>query len=210
MKTLLILATLLCVSPALAQTPPAKRFVPTGDLQGDLQRARSDPATPAGASDAGAKIFAVLAKPFQDLADFIAGDIEAAANLAVEIPELQDTNGQACWTAMGAAGKVFKAHPVPVTFRAATDIQALRLLILTTNKLCANPACTIVFSDLANVAQTASPLPLPIPSISQLCSKIAQLAPMLPASALPASALPASALPASALPVAPASKPATP
>ncbi len=130
------------------------------------------------------RIFAALAEPFKKLADFVGQDLEAAATLAVAIPTLQDTNGQACWIAMKDFGEVVQAHPVPLTFRAATDLQALRLLTMTANKLCANPACTIIFSDLANTAQTASPIPLPIPSLSQLCSKVAQLSPMLPKEAL--------------------------
>ncbi len=132
-----------------------------------------------------AKVFAALAEPFQKLAEFIGSDLDEAARLSVAIPGLQDTNGQACWIAMGDFGKIVKEHPVPLTFKAATDIQALRLLVLKSNQLCSNPACTIVFADLANVAQTAAPIPLPIPALSQICSKIGQLAPMLPAAALP-------------------------
>jgi hypothetical protein len=121
-----------------------------------------------------------LAKPLQDLADFINGDALGAIKLATEIPELQDPNGAACWSGFQTATKVFTAHPVPLTLKLMTDHEALRLLIMSANRLCANTACTVVFADAANIAQTASPIPLPIPSLQGLCSKIAQLAPPIP------------------------------
>lgn len=118
-----------------------------------------------------------LAGILTDLANFIGDDATAAAALAVEIPELQDVNGQACWLAMQVTGKVFKAHPVPATLKLMTDHEAVRLLVMSANKLCANTACTVVFADAANVTQAASPITLVIPSLQQVCSKIAQLAP---------------------------------
>jgi hypothetical protein len=131
--------------------------------------------TPAGLSG----IANPLAKPLQDLATFISGDAQGASALAVAIPELQDLNGKACWDAMQLATKVFDAHPVPATLKLMTDHEALRLLIMATNKLCVNTACTVVFADAANIAQTASPIPVPIPSLQSLCSKVAELAPTI-------------------------------
>lgn len=139
-----------------------------------------------------------LAKPLQDLATFITSDATAAITLSTAIPELQDPNGGACWVGFETAAKVFTAHPVPLTLHAMTDVEALRLLIMASNKLCANAACTVVFADLSNVAQTASPIPLPIPSLQALCSKIAQLSPPIPG--LPAIVSPAEPITPSAAP----------
>lgn len=142
-----------------------------------------------------------LAKPLQDLADFISGDASGAIQLAMQIPELQDPNGAACWGAMVTATKVFQAHPVPLTLKLMTDHEAVRLLVMSANKLCANTACTVVFADATNIAQTASPTPIAIPSLQTLCSKVAQLAPPIPELVLPA------VPPATQAPAAPAEAP---
>ena len=143
----------------------------------------------AASTDLGAKILADLSAPFLALANFIAKDADGAAKLAVSIPNLQDTNGQACWIAMKDAGAIFQAHPLPLTGAAMTDLEALRLLQMTANKLCSNAACTVVFADLANAATQAAGavnpinVPLNIPSLGTICAKIPQLQPTLPASA---------------------------
>ena len=154
-------------------------------------------ATPAQTQSLQSQILAELSKPFVDIANFINSDAVGAATLSVEIPTLQDTNGQACWAAMQEAGAIFKAHPVPLTGSAMTDIEALRLLAMTTNKLCANAACTVVFADVSNIATAAiGTVPnmsaINIPSLQSLCAKVPQIAPMLPVSAtVPPTAAPA-------------------
>ena len=132
-------------------------------------------------------VMSALAKPFQDLADFIAGDADGAATLATLIPGLQDVNGKACWVKMQNAGAVFKAHPVPLTLKLITDFEALRLLQMTANDLCSYTPCTVVSSDTANlVTGVASAVggalasSLQIPSLTTLCSRIPQIAPQLP------------------------------
>lgn len=137
------------------------------------------------ATDPLAGIMSAISKPFKDLADFIAGDAEGAAALSVAIPALQDTNGQACWSKMQAAGAVFKAHPVPITLKVMTDFEALRLLQMTANSLCAYVPCTVVFGDGSNLAVSVASAvggaltSNAVPSLTQLCARIPQLSPML-------------------------------
>jgi hypothetical protein len=123
-------------------------------------------------------IATALAKPFQDIADLISSDSDEAIALSTSIPELQDGNGQQCWVAMKSFGAVLKAHPVPLTLKAQSDLEALRLLTMAANNLCRNTACTQVFADLTNGINTAAPVGVPVslPSLNSLCSKVPQIA----------------------------------
>jgi hypothetical protein len=106
-----------------------------------------------------------------DIAAFFATDFDAAQKLATQIPGLQDYNGQACWRQLSSVGALIKAHPLPATLHAATDVQAMRLFALAINQACANPACTQVFADLANgVSQIG--VGVAVPSLSALCGKV--------------------------------------
>jgi hypothetical protein len=132
-------------------------------------------------------VMTALAKPFQDLANFIGGDADGAASLATVIPNLQDVNGKACWVKMQEAGAVFKAHPVPLTFKLMTDFESLRLLQMTTNDLCSYTPCTVVFSDASNLVTGVAAAvggalasSMQIPNLTTLCSRIPQIAPQLP------------------------------
>jgi hypothetical protein len=168
---ILFLGAMFVASPGYAQG--TKRPVFTGNAINDIAAARGKAATVVlGDND----LMATLAKPFNDLADFLQSDATAATALSTVIPALQDGHGQQCWIAMSTAGAVFKAHPVPLTLKVMTDIEALRLLEMTSNNLCANVHCTQVFADLTAMAQAASPQTLPIPSLHDLCSKIPQVA----------------------------------
>jgi hypothetical protein len=182
MRHLAILVALLIALPAAAQDRTAGHKITLPNL---IPQARPDdaPGTP------GAQIGALLAKPFQDLANFVANDLDAAIALSTTIPSLQDGHGQQCWIAAKAFGDVVKAHPIPLTFRAATDLEALRLAQMAANNLCGNPHCTQVFADLATTVQTAAPLnvSIPIPSLHDLCSKVPQIAVAAPVT-VPASA----------------------
>ena len=196
MLVLGVLAAGLALPTRSLAAPP--KLHATGNIVKDIQDDIKDAGTSSSSSVVGsAALTSALAKPFQDLADFLASDATEAATLAVQIPELQDGHGQQCWLAMSTAGKVFQAHPVPVTFKAMTDVEALRLLAMTANNLCSNVHCTQVFADLTSMAQAASPAPLPIPGLHDLCSKIPQIAQSAPA-----------ASPALAAPTAPAVAPA--
>lgn len=163
----------------------------TGNIGNDLGITGTGSAQ-ALTGNVGKDLQSLLSKPLQDLQAFIAGDFMGAAELAVKIPDLQDGNGQACWTMLQSAGAVLKEHPVPITFKGATDLEALRLLLMTANKVCSNAACTQVFTEAGNIITSLAPLSVPIPNLTSLCSKvpgIAVVAPTAPAAA--SSAVPA-------------------
>lgn len=123
-----------------------------------------------------------LLKPFQDIANFVGNDNLEAAKLSVAIPELQDGNGLACLNAMATYAKVYKAHPLPLTLHVMTDVEAFRLNIAAVNRLCDTAACTVIFADGVNVAQAAAPIAIAgLPSLSQLCAKVAHIQMATPA-----------------------------
>lgn len=188
----IIIATLLAlVLPGLAfaqdrtprPDPRAKIGGPVGEVLDkiDAQHAANQPG---GASSP-------LDRPFRDLANFIGDDIDAAISLATSMPALQDGNGQKCMMALKTFGDVIKAHPAPLTFKIATDLEAFRLKQMAVNRLCQEPACTVVFADITQTIQAASAIPLPIPSLHDLCGKVPQIAVAPPVSVAPASAAPA-------------------
>ena len=186
MRKALALALCLVAIPALAQSPRPKPHItgnPIEDIKADIQDANGSTAALGSSALTNA-----LAKPFQDLANFLSSDAASAIALSTQIPSLQDGHGQQCWMAMATAGDVFKAHPVPVTLKAMTDVEALRLLAMTANNLCSNVHCTQVFADLTSMAQAASPVTLPIPGLHDLCSKIPQIAQAPPVTPPPATA----------------------
>lgn len=117
-----------------------------------------------------------LAKPFTDIANFIGVDAEGAISLSTQISTLQDGHGQQCWISMKQFGDVIHAHPIPITFHVIQDYETLRLLGMATNNLCSNVHCTQVFSDATSMAQAASPVPLNLPSLHDLCTKVPQIA----------------------------------
>jgi hypothetical protein len=57
-------------------------------------------------------------------------DLAAAVALSTSIPELQDPVGSACWKSWSAAGAVVKAHPLPLSLKLATDVEAARLVAI--------------------------------------------------------------------------------
>jgi hypothetical protein len=215
-RAALAIAILLLPSLALAQsrTPtPRSRPALTGNPVEDIKNAVN------GGGGAGTlaapnenAALKVLLKPFQDIANFVGSDNLEAAKLSVSIPELQDGNGLACLNAMATAAKVFKAHPLPLTLHVMTDIEAFRLNVAAVNRLCDTAACTVIFADGVNVAQAASPVAIAgLPSLSQLCAKVAHIQMATPAQVdmdqLKAEI--AATAPATSTPAAPAT-PATP
>jgi len=199
-------AIIMFAMPAHAQAPqPRPRPPLTGDAVKDIKNAiggqnqGSDDAaqTSSGGTRASDKLASILAKPFNDLADFINTDAADAATLATAIPGLQDGHGQQCWMAMGQFTAVLKAHPIPITLHAATDLEAFRLANMAANNLCSNVHCTQVFSDLSNaVQQVAGQIGgaivsggLQIPSLNSLCSKVPQVIVAAPVD-VPAPAIP--------------------
>lgn len=139
----------------------------------------------------------IIAKPFNDLADFIASDATEAIALSTAVPALQDGHGQACWTEMKTFTEVIKAHPIPLTFKLMKDIEAIRLAAMAANRICGNASCQVVFTDLRNQFLAANPIRLGpltdmmLPTLTDLCSKVPQIsvmAPTLPIVPLPAPA----------------------
>jgi hypothetical protein len=98
-------------------------------------------------------------------------DIAAAAALAISIPNLEDPVGAACWKTWQAAGAVVKAHPLPLTLKLASDIQAARLVAMAIKKVCMDPNCSQVWNDITNQVAALSVLPIGF-SLSTICAKI--------------------------------------
>ena len=171
---LALLIAILLPGLAAAQTPRPRPL--TGNIVDDIKNATGGGGTP-NTGDRGS-LDSILMKPFQDLANFIGDDIDGAIALSTQIPEVQDGHGQQCLMAMKTFGTIFKAHPKPLTFHVATDLEALRLFQISANNLCGNPHCTQVFADLATTIQTAAPVnfSIPIPSLHDLCAKVPQIA----------------------------------
>lgn len=193
---LAILCLALASWPAHAQTkkpPLAITGNPIEDIKTDIANATAPPAVSATEQ----KVLAALAKPFQDLANFIGEDADGAIALSTAIPALQDGHGQQCWMATKQFADVIKAHPVPLTLKVSTDLEALRLLMMASNNLCSNVHCTQVFGDLATGIAQLAPLnaSIPIPSLHDLCAKIPQVAVVPPVTAPAAPAAPAAAKP---------------
>ena len=157
--------------PAYAQTCPAKL---TGRPIEDAKAAAACKAA-STVTNAATSAITELSKTFQDIADFIGDEIDGAARLSIAT-DIKDGNGEQCWLAMRTFGKVIKAHPVPITFKVAQDLQALRLVAIAANKLCADAHCTQVFADASNAVQTVGGGQLPIPSLNSLCAKVPQVA----------------------------------
>lgn len=117
--------------------------------------------------------------PLSALAAIIATDLASAEALSTAIPALQDGNGQICWRVMANFGAIVKAHPLPATLRAATDLEALRLQLMAAHQVCESAACTQVFAELSN-SISAVALGLPIPSLNSLCAKVPPIAVVAP------------------------------
>lgn len=117
--------------------------------------------------------------PLKQLETLVSGDSALAASLATAVPSIQDGNGQKCWRAAASFGAAVKAHPVPLTLQAMTDIEGFRIVTIAAEQLCAEPACTQVFAELANgVAQMG--VGLPVTALSAICAKVPHIAIVAP------------------------------
>ncbi len=192
MKRIVIaaLAAILIPGIALAQSP-RPRPVFTGNPIEDIKNATGGGASQVR-SNAAEAVGNALLKPLQDLATFIGDDIDEAIRLSTAIDGLKDGHGQQCLIGLRDFGNV-------VTFHLASDLEALRLQQMAINKLCTNVHCTQVFGDFTNFVQAASPIPLPVPSLHDICAKIPQVAVADPIP-LPTSVPTAPATPAPAQP----------
>lgn len=170
LSILVAMGVVLAMAPGHARADPKPIVVARSQTPIEFNNgAASGSTTTANASSA-------LSSALGDIINFFSTDFDDAAALAVAIPSLQDNNGAACWKQASSIGVLLKAHPLPVTFKAATDFEALRLFSMAVNQMCQNPACTQVFTDLSNgVAQIG--VGIPIPSLTSLCAKVPTITP---------------------------------
>jgi hypothetical protein len=161
---------------AYAQTPRARPAL-TGNPIDDIKNATGGGAAANSPVLGGSSSpLDALLKPLRDLADFIGADIDGAIALSTQIDNLKDGHGQQCLLALKDFGNVIKAHPAPLTLKLATDLEALRLQQMAVNRLCNNVHCTQVFGDFTIAVTALSPVPLPVPSLHDLCGKVPQIA----------------------------------
>ena len=141
-----------------------------------------------------------------DIATFIAGlaDIDGAVSLSTSIPGLADPVGSSCWQQFSPISALIKAHPLPLNLKAASDLEAARLLAIAMNQVCANPNCGQMFLDVNNSIAAITPLPLPI-SMTSICAKI----PVIGTSAVPTAGTVAP-IQGTSTPTAPAAAPVAP
>lgn len=160
----------LAFTPGTAYAQTKKRPALTLDPVADIKNALAPTAATATTN-----ALAPLVKAFNDIAAYIGADIDGAVRLSIAT-DIKDGNGEQCLIALRAFGKVLKAHPVPATLNVAQDLEALRLLAISANKLCADSHCTQVFADVSNAVQTVSGGSIPVPTLNSLCSKVPQVA----------------------------------
>lgn len=111
-------------------------------------------------------------KSFLDIIrNWVANDIEGAITLATQIPELQDPTGKQCWATFRGIGDVITAHPLPVTLKLASDVQAARLVAMALKKVCVEPACAQVWLDMQNQVAALATIGVPF-TLNSICSKV--------------------------------------
>jgi hypothetical protein len=108
---------------------------------------------------------------FNALSALVEKDGDGAVKLSTQIPELQDYVGQACFTQIALIGQVVQAHKLPATLAIATDFEAARLVGMALNRICANPNCGQVWTDVQNVVTAINPGVIPV-SLPSICAKI--------------------------------------
>lgn len=173
MKYLVALAMALALSAsAFAQTPKPRDAlgVPGGFVRTPTQT-----------------VAAIEAKQTEDVTKFLTdlADISGAVTLSTQIPGLQDPVGNACWQQFNGIGELLKAHPSPLNLKLASDWEALRLLAIGLNQVCANPNCGQMFVDATNAVSALAPVPTGL-SLQSICAKV----PVIGTSAVPTAAAP--------------------
>jgi hypothetical protein len=158
----LALALMAGIGHADAQAPRQPRQAPqlTGDPIKDIQAANDRLRT---------KVTTDLTSVAKQIETLL--DTAEAINLATAVPGLQDTVGAACWKSFDQLSQLFKLHPLPLTLKVATDIEAARLAAMALNQVCTNPNCGQMWTDAENTAAALAIVPMPF-SITSLCSKI--------------------------------------
>jgi hypothetical protein len=191
----LVLALIAGIAPALAQQPTRQlRPALTGDPVKDIETA---------AARARTKVTADLTSVAQQIEGLL--DTADAIKLATGVPGLQDTVGAACWASFDQLSQLLKLHPLPITLKVATDIEAARLAAMALNQVCTNPNCGQMWTDAENTAAALAMTPIPF-SLTSLCAKIPAIGTLAGGVATPVQPAPA-ALGLPAAPVAPAPAP---
>jgi hypothetical protein len=98
-------------------------------------------------------------------------DVQAAIALATSVDGLPDPVGAACWKTWAGASGVLKAHPLPLTLKLATDVEAARLVAMAIKKVCMDPNCSQVWNDILNQVTALAIIPLPV-QLASVCSRI--------------------------------------
>jgi hypothetical protein len=98
-------------------------------------------------------------------------DVQAAIALATSVDGLPDPVGAACWKTWAGASGVLKAHPLPLTLKLATDVEAARLVAMAIKKVCMDPNCSQVWNDILNQVTALAIVPLPV-QLASICSRI--------------------------------------
>ena len=98
-------------------------------------------------------------------------DVQTAIALATSVDGLPDPVGAACWKTWAGASGVLKAHPLPLTLKLATDVEAARLVALAIKKVCMDPNCSQVWNDIQNQVTALAIVPLPV-QLASVCSRI--------------------------------------
>jgi hypothetical protein len=142
--------------PAEAPRPEAPKSVPCIDILNQI---------PAGCTPNGNPLTNILT----ELESLL--DTSDAISLSSQIPGIQDPVGGACWKSFDGLSQVMKAHPVPLTLKVATDLEAARLAAIALNQVCVNPNCTQMWADVSNVVNAFSLAPMSV-SLQALCSKV--------------------------------------
>lgn len=109
------------------------------------------------------------------LAQWTADDITAAQALSTSITGLQDPVGAACWASFSNLVGLLKQHPIPLTMKVATDLEALRLTHIALKQICENPNCGQMWTDLQNAQAALSIVPLPF-SMQSICARVPAIA----------------------------------
>jgi hypothetical protein len=147
------------LAPAMAQSPrprPHLTFDPVKDVAAAVDRAKN-------------KATEDLTSVAQQIETLL--DTADAIKLATAVPGLQDTVGAACWSSFDQLSQLLKLHPLPLTLKVATDIEAARLAVMALNQVCTNPNCGQLWTDAENAAAALSVIPMPL-SMTSLCAKI--------------------------------------
>ena len=169
----LLAATLLAFgAPSTVRAAESARPVATGPIIDPLGLNKKLAGTSAETEDASNNIF-------QQIANWFSADPQEAIDLAYAFPTPPDGNGPMCWAQGGALIAIIKAHPLILTGKPETDMEAWRLATMRARTICDNTACQTIAQEFASGIKTMSPVPITLPSVnafSDICLHVPHLA----------------------------------